>query len=1520
MSKYIFQRKRYEYSNQNDDKKEPIYFNPSRLSPDLIKKYTLTCFNNDAINVALLVESRIFYNTEFILRQFSRYLPVDFTMYIYVTENVYNNYFEIIQRLNNNINLRLLSNEFKLSSNVDYNNLMLNINFWNLFIEFERVLIFQSTSMIFHSGIEQFYKYDFIGAPFSPEYKISTNIGNGGMSLRNIKAIIYCLKNKNKVRILRYKTYLENIKKYNNNHAEYIFYVYAMNQFKYNVANIETASLFAIKDFMYNNECMFSGKLYKFNEELYTKLLLKSIELTFEDVILSSDEPINKSDVLISLVDIMVTESLLNTGTIITVNQTNYKQRNFEYYKMILLKNNNILLTNKTNRYDNNKSDENNTYDENNKDNETNTYDETNIYDKTNINDEANKIKSMDKPNYKQIMYTLSKLVGGDTIFNQIKKNKYNQNNFLFQEKTKLNTHNLIESTTDFSSNTQLIALNQLDSINQTDNYIKRRYLPRNIYIPKNKKSLIEDIKSKDISIDSTNNVNIIRSVLNKQLPSKRYIPREKLSLIEDIKSKDISIDSTNNVDTIRSIPNKQLPSKRYIPKEKLSLIEDIKLKDISIDSTNNVNTIRSVPNKHLPSKRYISKEKRVFIKDTPLEVPINIPMKYLAPKRYIPKENPIFIEDTPLEVPINIPMKYLAPKRYIPKENPVLIEDISLDIPRNVVMKYLAPKTNKSNIKSLLIENNKPEYITNYKFLDPKLIERYSLSQFNNNSKNVALMLESRLFENTEFIFRQFSRYLPEDFAIWIYVTSNVYNSYVELANKLNNNINIVLLPQQYILNSVNDYNNIMLDISFWTLLQQFERVLVFQMDTMIYHKGIELYYEYDYIGAPWNPSSNIATSVGNGGLSLRNIQAMIYCLQNRNSVQVGSFNKNNIAEDIFYAYAMNQFGYKVANVETALSFSIESYGYTENSLGSHKLYEYNSELYDKLILRSIYNNNSVESNIYIIGGVAGGGSLKFINEFKQHFPDAMQIKSNNIFQLLSFSTNDILFIQHLVEDITPSIISSIKQKYQCRIIISIHDFYYMRDVNNPENGYLLDNIQISENILNLFKDAELVIHPSKFTFTHYSRYISNDNFIISPHIDFKILESELNIPTIVDNTINIGVMHAFSEYKGKELINYLMNEIIDYKGYKVEFKIVGRNIPEYNENEFFELLNKYNIHCLTVLNKWGETYCYSLSKFLKSGLPIIYNNIGAVGERMPNKEYYFKVFDNEFKININNPILKNKFLEMLDYIILNQSILQKNKIDLTVEVPKLYDNIFNMNKYNKINNNSVKNIILLSSAIMTSNNPLSYTHIRSSFGYEERFRQTIKNINILRYKIPDCALILIDATNLLKDYKLYLDKTIDQFIDLSTNLEQISYANESLNKGIAECAQLLEGLKFIGQYTNAINIFKITGRYFLSKSFKYDNFINEKVSFKIVPESSTFYELVPACYTFFYKVPIKYKNEFKKALENTIIKCIEIKEHVSIETILPFEFDKDIIVYNSILGVSGFVGPSKYYLDDIT
>jgi hypothetical protein len=263
-----------------------------------------------------------------------------------------------------------------------------------------------------------------------------------------------------------------------------------------------------------------------------------------------------------------------------------------------------------------------------------------------------------------------------------------------------------------------------------------------------------------------------------------------------------------------------------------------------------------------------------------------------------------------------------------------------------------------KSKSKNLNIECNID--IDNY--LSNNIVQYYDLKTFDNKANNIALMLESRIFPYTELLLRQFSRFLPDTFLIYIYVTDNIYNEYIQLSKLLNNNIIIKLLPAQYKLTSVNDYNNIMLNISFWKLFTKYTHILIFNSDTMIYRNGINSFLQYDYIGAPWSNTHNILVG-GTGGLSLRNINAMIYCLQNKNKVIIPDnilSNKNIIKydtyfEDIFYSYAMNQFNYKVADEKTASLFSIEESMHNIQTFGSYQLNKYNTILHKYLLLNSL-------------------------------------------------------------------------------------------------------------------------------------------------------------------------------------------------------------------------------------------------------------------------------------------------------------------------------------------------------------------------------------------------------------------------------------------------------------------------------------------------------------------------------------------------------------------------------------
>lgn len=72
----------------------------------------------------------------------------------------------------------------------EYNQLLYSIGFWNS-IPTEKVLIFQTDTFIRKPNIEDFLKYDYIGAP----WKYGLYIGNGGLSLRTVSFMKKCLIN-----------------------------------------------------------------------------------------------------------------------------------------------------------------------------------------------------------------------------------------------------------------------------------------------------------------------------------------------------------------------------------------------------------------------------------------------------------------------------------------------------------------------------------------------------------------------------------------------------------------------------------------------------------------------------------------------------------------------------------------------------------------------------------------------------------------------------------------------------------------------------------------------------------------------------------------------------------------------------------------------------------------------------------------------------------------------------------------------------------------------------------------------------------------------------------------------------------------------------------------------------------------------------------------------------------------------------------------------------------------------------
>lgn len=296
----------------------------------------------------------------------------------------------------------------------------------------------------------------------------------------------------------------------------------------------------------------------------------------------------------------------------------------------------------------------------------------------------------------------------------------------------------------------------------------------------------------------------------------------------------------------------------------------------------------------------------------------------------------------------------------------------------------------------------------------------------------------------------------------------------------------------------------------------------------------------------------------------------------------------------------------------------------------------------------------------IYIIDGVKIGGTKKYIADLVKYYGINIRMISNRSeLNKYNINKNSIVFVQQLAfTDIRPDDLIEFKKVRKPKMFIILHDFSWLNTniyntSNNIQHSCYINTInETIPQVYNLFRVVDSIICPSKFIYDEYSKRLNNNNFIIVPHTDYKCDMDRIVVPKI-SNTINIGVFHNPSIVKGSEYVAYLMNNYKTFNGLPIKYFVVDITIKSYNEDEYFELLQKYNIHGLLLLNKYGESWCYLLTKYLFSGLSILYNNIGSFKERIKPLENHFSVGETDGLIELDK--LAKGYEDMLKYIIKN-------------------------------------------------------------------------------------------------------------------------------------------------------------------------------------------------------------------------------------------------------------------------
>jgi len=129
------------------------------------------------------------------------------------------------------------------------------------------------------------------------------------------------------------------------------------------------------------------------------------------------------------------------------------------------------------------------------------------------------------------------------------------------------------------------------------------------------------------------------------------------------------------------------------------------------------------------------------------------------------------------------------------------------------------------------------------------------------------------------------------------------------------------------------NEYNDLLCSQDFWKKIKSCgaKHALIFQSDTLLLKNDLDEFLHYDYVGAPWHIKWMGMLEVGNGGLSLRNVDTMLdiskYCPRLQ-------YQKN---EDVYFCYWCIMREFKIAPPDVAKKFAVETV-YYDSPCGLHK------------------------------------------------------------------------------------------------------------------------------------------------------------------------------------------------------------------------------------------------------------------------------------------------------------------------------------------------------------------------------------------------------------------------------------------------------------------------------------------------------------------------------------------------------------------------------------------------------
>lgn len=341
----------------------------------------------------------------------------------------------------------------------------------------------------------------------------------------------------------------------------------------------------------------------------------------------------------------------------------------------------------------------------------------------------------------------------------------------------------------------------------------------------------------------------------------------------------------------------------------------------------------------------------------------------------------------------------------------------------------------------------------------------------------------------------------------------------------------------------------------------------------------------------------------------------------------------------------------------------------------------------------------------------------LSIVPRYNNEYRDML----SNIIE--AFGITDI-HIHHMINHYFD--VADLIKKYKLSATITLHDFYCLCPTinmlyegttfcGNLENKdcqkCLALTMKINNDILadwhndwnKLFSCMKNIIVPSEDTKKRINKvYPKNDINVIEHGININKLDNNITLNT---NEFNVAYVGVLSNHKGLRIFDKLIkkskNSNIKYHLFGIsEDKKLNMNKKnyiyhgKYNRDNIANLLKENNINLVCFFQIWPETYSYTVSEVVASGVPILSYDIGAGAERVKKYNFGWTI---DLKSNVDDIInkindIKNNPIEYNEKI----KSIKKYKIKSIEDMNIEYEKIYAGNKEIKnISSDKLKNIL---------------------------------------------------------------------------------------------------------------------------------------------------------------------------------------------------------------------------------